>query len=286
MLGQSTAGRDRLRENPGAMSSLWTPRRYRSTGYFDESEDATTLCLAGLFAPDHHWHPFESAWRSLLEEYGMAEFHCADCEHGDGFFESWTNPADRTAVEQRFIDLIVSNPSPAPAGYIAVIDVPAFMMAVGGKPKVPRRERQPWMFAFRQVFDRMVEAQEMMNKTFSVDERADLVFDEKDEFAGRVNELLKSVQSDRHFPIGTVSFVNSRARVGLQAADLLAFEARRVLTDSIVGGKPVRPQWSRLMRAADFAGAPRFFAHYWDAATLEFANMPTGPLRNEHKVEP
>jgi hypothetical protein len=267
------------------MSALWTPARYRSTGYFDESEDKTTLCLAGLFAPDHHWHPFESAWRALLDQYGMDEFHCADCEHGDGFFETWTNPADRTAVQQRFIDLLVNNPSPALAGYLAAIDVPSFGKAIAGKATMPRRERQPWMFAFRQVFDRMVEAQEMMNERFSVDERVDLVFDEKDEFAGRVRELLKSVTSEPDFPIGTVSFENSRDRVGLQAADLLAFEARRVLTDSIVGGKPVRPQWSRLMRAADYAGTPRFFAHYWDADTLGFAEMPSGPLRSERDPE-
>jgi len=261
------------------MSTLWTPPRYRFTGYFDESEDATTLCLAGLWAPDHQWHPFESAWRSLLDEYGMGEFHCSDCEHRDGFFESWTNPADRTAVEQRFIDVLVSNPSPSPAGYLAVIDVLAFRKAVAGKPKAPRREQQPWMFAFRQVLDRMVEAQRMMNEQFSVDERIDLVFDEKDQFAGRVNELLKSVSSDPDFPIGTVSFAKSHDRVGLQASDLLAFEARRVLTDSIVGGKPVRPQWSRLMRA-HVLGRPRFFAHYWDADTLEFAELPTGSLRS------
>lgn len=263
------------------MSPLWVPARYRYTGYFDESEDGTTLCLAGLFASDHHWLPFESAWRSLLAEYRMAEFHCADCEHGDGFFESWTNPADRAAVEQRFIDVLVNNLSPEPAGYLAVIDVPSFGKAVAGKPMVPRRERKPWMFAFRQVFDRMVEGQKMMNEMFSVDERADLVFDEKDEFAGRVKELLKSVTSAREFPVGKVSFENSRDRVGLQAADLIAFEARRVLTDSIVHSKPVRPQWSRLMRATTFSGNPRFFAHYWDADTLEFAEMPSGSLRGE-----
>jgi hypothetical protein len=74
-----------------------------------------------------------------------------------------------------------------------------------------------------------------------------------------------------------VSFENSLDRVGLQAADLLAFEARRVLTDSIIGGKPVRPQWSRLMRATTFSGTPRFFAHYWDADSLEFAETPSGP---------
>jgi hypothetical protein len=267
------------------MSTLWTPPRYRSTGYFDESEDATTLCLAGLFAPDHHWYPFESAWRSRLDEYGMAEFHCADCEHGDGFFELWMKPSERTAVEQRFIDIIVNNRSPSPVGYLAVIDVPAFRKAVAGKPQVPRRERQPWMFAFRQVLDRMVEAQKMMNGRFAVDERVDLVFDEKDESAGRVKELLKSVASDPKFPIGTVSFENSLDRVGLQAADLLAFEARRVLTDSIIGGKQVRPQWSRLMRATTFLDSPRFFAHYWDADTLEFAEISSGPLRSEHNAE-
>jgi hypothetical protein len=49
-----------------------------------------------------------------------------------------------------------------------------------------------------------------------------------------------SQRSDGEFHVGTVSLENSRHRVGRQAADLLAFEARGVLTDSIIGWKRFR----------------------------------------------
>ena len=109
------------------------------------------------------------------------------------------------------------------------------------------------------------------------DERVELVLDQKDEFRGRVEKMLEDVEGDADYPIGKVTFADSQSRAGLHAADLLAYEARRCLTEVLTRRPPklVRDQWRQLMNARLPGGGPRIWADYWDPQVLEFTNVLT-----------
>ena len=100
---------------------------YKLIGYFDESEEDKTFCMAGVIASARHWAAFEDPWSALVAEYdGMSEFHMQECENRLGFWKDWDDPADRRAVQQRFLNLIVGHPLPFPMGLVVGIDVPAY----------------------------------------------------------------------------------------------------------------------------------------------------------------
>lgn len=246
--------------------------KYKFIGYFDESEDQATLAIAGFLGPTHHWASFEDAWASIVREYGMPEFHMSDSENRRGFWESWLDPARRRAVQQRFIDLVARSRLPSPAGYVVGIDLEAYERIVPPLRDRPPQYRKPWVFAFEHLIDRMLEAQRMSNAATHEQQLMDVVFDEKDEFRGRAKEMVSSILVDSVYPLGTLRFEDSKKYPGLQAADLLAYEARRALTEVIKGSppKPVRDQFWELMNAKTFSGTRRIYAEFWDVETLEF----------------
>jgi hypothetical protein len=249
---------------------------YRYAGYFDESEDSDILVLAGVFAPVHHWLPFENAWQALIDEYQISEFHMQECENRKGLWETWTNPADRWAVQQRFIDLFVQNPYPSPAGFAVGVDLTTFASTVG--PRIRARHPQkgydkPWLFAFVHVLDRMMMAQRNANFQLGADEHLELFFDKKDEFAGKVNKIVQVIKQNIPLcPIGAVVFDDSRNQPALQTADMVAYEARRSLTETVLPEEPVREirqQWRQLMHSKLPGGQRRICAESWDAAALQ-----------------
>jgi hypothetical protein len=236
-------------------------------GYFDESEDASTFCLAGWLAPTHHWDPFEKAWQSLVDEYGMPEFHMYDCQARKGFWESWTNPADRWAVQFRFLDVLTKRPPPSPYGSVVAIDLDAHSTTGSAKP---------WLLAFDHILARMVELQRAFNWRTADFERLALVFDEKDEFRARALEMVDRAKAQPEYRnvIGSVTFDDSKNQPALQAADLLAYEARRAVTALYKKNQLPRAQWLQLKNAKmTYSTENRIRAEYYDASTSSFLGL-------------
>lgn len=254
----------------GRFWKVGTVVAYKMGAFLDESEDVRSFCMVAMLAPVNHWGPFEDAWAELLREYEMDEFHMQECDHHQGFFEDWDNPADREAVAKRFRDLLTKNLYPSPVGVIIGVDLAAYSNAAqqfaNTKGAIPR-SKKPWLFAFRRQIEKLVQAQQVFNLD-SGSERIGLIFDRKDEFAGRVADMVKMVEADPTFPLGTVAFDDSSAQPALQAADLVAWEMRKMMTDVLVEGTGPRQQTMELVRATTLSGNPRFKAERWDAEYL------------------
>lgn len=250
------------------------PYSYSQTGYFDESEDQDILAIAGFFAPEHHWRPFNAAWENILKDIGVDEFHTQECENRKGFWETWNDPSKRREAQQRFLDCIFANPSPAPAGLVVGVDLAGFRATLGPniKAALPRQGLdKPWLYAFVHVLGRMVEAQAMSNQRTERDERVDLYFDQKDEFRGRVEQMLNEIVASERYPLGRVTFADSRSHPGLQAADVLAYEARRCLTEVILRKepRPVRDQFVQVMETRSLTGRSCVWADFLDAEVMK-----------------
>jgi hypothetical protein len=236
---------------------------YQHFGFFDESEDQTIFCLAGLFGPMHQLRPFEKAWGNLVGEYdGLEEFHTEECLGRKGFWENWAREA-RSDVQQRFVDLLTNDPVLTPPGLAVAIDLAAY--AHCGRPE------KPWHFAFSHALDGMLAFQRLSNKTTGQAEELGLIFDKKKGFQGRAQEIIDAAP-DR----ASLTFADSKDQPLLQAADLLVYEARRFLSEAHPSNpqpKPLRDQWSQLMNAKGLSGQQRTFAFYWDEAAIGRLDM-------------
>ena len=154
------------------------------------------------------------------------------------------------------------------------VNLAAFRGTVGPKIKSTHPGRgfdKPWLLAFAHILDRMAFGQRFFNRPLGTDERVDLFFDRKDEFAGRVGGMINKLKQETDYPIGDVTFDDSRNQPALQAADLLAYEARRCITEVVLGDKHdkgLRGQWLQLMNAKLPNGTNRIYADYWNAKAL------------------
>ena len=66
--------------------------------------------------------------------------------------------------------------------------------------------------------------------------------------------------------------------MGLQMADLIAYEMRKALSAVILDDetKGIRDQWMHLMAATMPGGQRRIYANFWDEAAMRRGNLPPG----------
>jgi hypothetical protein len=254
---------------------------FKWVGYCDESEDETTLGIACVFARAADWLTVAAPWQKLLAEYGIAEFHAVDCEHHKGPWESWTSPADRAAAARRFLAVITENPLPFPAVYATAVDLNIFEEIAAPQIRAAhpgKRLDKAWFLALHAVLDAMLHAQAISNSTFGTRELLDLICDEKDEFRGRVARWAAEVKTTTNLPLADVTFAESQSAVGLQMADLIAYEARKALTAVILDDEErgIRDEWMELMRATGPGGQRRIYGTLWDEAAMRKGNLPSG----------
>lgn len=244
--------------------------KYEIIGCFDESEDDTAFCLGGVFAMSHHWKVFEEGWNECVSFFkGLDEFHTEHCVNRTGYWKGWGNPCDRAVALMRFVNLIADAGAPVPMGILVAIDLEAYQSSrrVGSE--------NPWLFACRHILQHVSELQAFFSDGNSSSADTHLFFDDKPKVKGQVNSLLTSWEGE--FPVPTVEFCNSRDKPEIQAADLIAYEARKVLTEVVANGKPMRESWKKLMSSTTFGGindTRRIFAERWDGQALEFAELP------------
>lgn len=243
---------------------------YKVLGFFDESEDNDVLCLGGVVGMSHHWDNFEQAWNDKLSVFsGLDEFHAEHCVNRGGYWENWRDPEQRNEALLQFVSLIDNPGVPCPMGLVVAIDLGAYRNSsrVG--------HDSPWVFAFRHIVERMSEMQQFFNGVTRSGAGADLFFDNKPGVKGRVNAFFTKHRNA--LPLKKIEFCDSRDKPGIQAADLLVYETRKLISEVIVERRPMRESWRALMDSTTFGGpngTRRVFAEYWDAESMKFADLP------------
>lgn len=246
-------------------------------GYFDESEQSgVSFCLAGWFAPIDHWRPFEDRWRAVLSDEGItSEFKMRDCFSGEGAFKTWRDRAKRQHVADSLLGVTVDHPLLMPTGYVVGFDLSAFERIVAPRlksaPGFPRYDRA-WLWAFQIVMAELIGAQRYATGMVGVSERIRVFFDSQKQFAGRALGLIEQAKRDDpeiRDVLGPVAFADSQQHPGIQMADLLAWEARRAISEFLqTGHAPTREQWRRIARARRPDNGPRVIQYVWDEQRL------------------
>ena len=256
---------------------------FKFVGYCDESEDDTCLVITCVFARAADWMLIVRPWQELLSEYEIPEFHAEHCENRRGLWKTWTDPAERCAAAGRFLDLIAVNPLPFPTVFATAVDLACFKeIAAPVIRKAHPRERRdaPWLLAFQHVLDYMLDAQRMMNNALGTQEKIDLICDENKDFSGRVGHRVKELKETTDQPLADVTFADSESAVGIQIADLVAYEMRKAVSAVILNdeARGIRDQWMKLKNAKMPGGQNRIFAIFWDEEAMRRGNLPPGLL--------
>lgn len=213
--------------------------------FSDESHtDHEVYCVAGYWGTARAWESFDKLWNAELALRGLREFHAEECEQGGGEYAART---DRVEVRRAFTG--IANASLIHGVFVA-IDLRGWDEFADEIATLRPSAKDPFYVPF-QMFLEGVCAE---IKCFAPSERIALVFDDRPE-SGKVIALYNSLKADPDpafrvvaARLGAAASGTSHNYPGLQAADLLAYEARLYVSGPIWGirGSERRPPWRQL----------------------------------------
>jgi hypothetical protein len=237
------------------------------TAYFDDSgthRDSKIVLYGGLIGLDEkHWRTFDFAWKAKLADPlprankpPLRKFHMTDCMARDGEFFGYSEP-ERDAVIHDFRQIILDS---GLYGYVCAVHLPDWDHIVGSRSVNGLND--PDFYCMSRVI------QWSTSPDILGPQKLALVFDD---IRGKraINERLLAMYQEarnlnaRREVISSISFRPSEKCVGLQGADLVAWEtynqARNWLQDN---STPTRQHLTPL------AESGRFIAHMASANAI------------------
>jgi hypothetical protein len=240
-----------------ALSRFWFAAEHAASSiammtlYCDESDDGRSYALAGWLAVPSAWDTFDRAWREMLLGLVMPDgtpcraFHGAEivgrAEISGSKFKGWTFE-DEVNAFTRAVDVITNR------------QVCPLMWPVGVSVEIPRTftwvpRDSVWLILYLKMF-------QLLAATYPAQRSISWMFDEKPGVAGHAATIwsrAKNVMNARvgeEYLHGVLSFGADEDVMGLQAADLLAYEWRKRITDGRhQPTKPVRRSYTRLRQS-------------------------------------
>lgn len=195
--------------------------------YFDESHTQFAFGLGGYLAPADEWKRFNAKWVEFLAGYKLQRFHMADCESQQEEFRGWTVARCHQAVRDA-ISILNSHS-------IIGINWGCFLDDYKDHP-VPEGQSRP--DPYHLCFVKCVALALFEADNFGVDEEIAFLFDRRKKFQHKAHDLfdrmIRQESSSRiNARIGLLAFGDSYKVLPLQAADIMAYEARKELENSI-----------------------------------------------------
>lgn len=223
------------------------PLRLRA--YFDESADgmqSRIFAVAGWVGWEGDWLLIEPQWSEILAAVGIKTFHMKDCESHWGEFRGWT-PEQKVKLVSDLIGLIERSgvPPHGLVGFWSGVDIRDYDALVRGRP-LPW-EDDPYFLCFLHCVKQILPFTDGLPEGVKID----FVFDRNEKLRKR---LLAAYEQARSLPdlepyrgrFGTAIFSSRAESIGLQVADLLAYECYKH-QDNIASDAP-RPQRMSLKR--------------------------------------
>jgi hypothetical protein len=240
--------------HPGTSVDRWMAML---TAFCDESgihQGARIFTISGYVGKAREWKRLERKWKRALQKEGLAEFHMAECEGGYGAFSDLHDARyrpERDRLQRRFINIILE------CDICAVgsgIDMLAYQNLLPRLIKIwesIKYAKSPYFLGFEHF---LMEACHRVEYASDVEQMA-FVFDRQKQVQGRAKELydqtceLPDGQITYRNRLGSLAFSaksGPQGQVGLQAADIIAYEAFQYRTDHRIDGHPIRWQFEML----------------------------------------
>jgi Protein of unknown function (DUF3800) len=185
----------------------------------DESESPQHFVMTCAFASPKTWSDVQHDWTQLLARDRLDELKAHDCVQGSDAFTNVSNE-QRQRLYRDYLAIVQRHRVHAASMFIDTPVMPTFA-SIFGPPFT-----KAWPLAFAQLIP-------LVAKRCPPAATIDFVFDKQDEFEAKAREGFKSFKSysPRAAPtlsaqLGTLEFQDSKLQIGLQVADLVAYEVR------------------------------------------------------------
>lgn len=217
------------------------------------SRGSEVTAVAGYIATKRNWEIVIRRWNTALKKYGVGVFHMSDYWRKRPPYDKWSE-----ARQKRFLSTLIriarDNTWFAIGGMVSTKDwdeaLPESIKGggLGGKLSFDH----PYHFCFQMFFARFMDLLTgEIDKRFARQkfrEKVAFVFDQQRQFEGIATagfHILKDAL-DPENRLASLTFGSKEDYIPLQAADLLAFYARRILTHQMQG-KAWRDTFERQM---------------------------------------
>jgi len=257
---------------------------------FDEShKKARSFVVAGWLGEERHWKRVEKLWqkavayenKSLPRDRRISRYHAAQMNANDGEFEGWEKENNR---KLRFTKKLLSILGKSRLSAIACgIDLATFLEMF--PIREPSDYALPYLMCMKDLMNLIGDGM----KKLPPDHRVAMIHDhgDWDSFALQIfNGLIDNPHFAHKHRFVSITPLNWREDVGLQAADLIAYELMRRLDDRLWTGKEMRIPLREIMRMNK-----NIVGYYLGKQALEefqrtfddHVNTPDAKLRLEHK---
>jgi hypothetical protein len=197
--------------------------------YLDASgkpETDASLVVAGAVAPVKNWIRFERAWKSVLDDEGVSEFHATDFAASQGEYRKWKGDRDRRAsFLKRLREIIEKNVNRL---FMVTVEIEAWNK-VNRDYLLEEVFHSPYALA---GFSAVAQLRKWAKKK-KIKSPVKIVFEEGDDGWDGLNELCKR---EHVIPIR----LPKQKAVPCQVGDLVAWKIRIASTNSLrrLGSSP------------------------------------------------
>ena len=214
------------------------------TAYFDDSgthADSKAVVWAGFIGPEDHWLSLDVEWRALLKKWEIRSFHMYPCVHGRGEFQGWPIGKRDNCIYE-FREVILRHQM---FGLGSAASVKDWDELVVGDHKKYLRSPDEYCLSHC-IRDAINQA-----KDFSPNDKLAIVFDDRQRDGDVLNRIFdfyrQHAGSDPE--VASITFQKSGSFIGLQAADMLAYETYLYAQGAIKTGKypEARPHFQRFL---------------------------------------
>ena len=204
--------------------------------YFDDSGhsiNSPVLTVAGVVAKASKWESFEEKWAKRLRRAKVPMFHMTDYESGKQDFTGWGHRKRMAFI----VDLaaIVKNTIECGVGASVLMEDWQTVMPKNFVDADFVARRGPYSLLFQICLEKIEEVVKV-----PASETIACVFDENNFVRGAIAEHYRDVKKGQKLEntFGALVFDNKANLLPLQAADMVAYEAYKHVTNQIVqGGK-------------------------------------------------
>jgi len=248
-------------------------------GVFDEAgkfNDHNIVSICGWISRLEHWEVFGLDWSRAMDQAQIAELHTTEFMdlHGQYFElrDKWGEHADNKKYEvlSHCVDIIRKN---AEHGIGVAIDAKHLrLMTQKDRDKIGN---DPFYMAFQEVLNQAMVHVEAFAKSSGLNVGLGLIFDQDERQSLEAVKLLNKIKKERkdiRDRITGICFCDRRKYNPIQAADFIAYEAKKELERRIYSPhKPISPWFDALSCRNEQHRLDGFFnGRIFDARALDY----------------
>lgn len=201
------------------------------TVYVDESghsSDSRIVAMGGIMGNHLHMERFADRWRNVLGRHRATAFHMSELEGFLGQYAEWTVPQREALLADVFAcweDLFI-----LPFGAAVIVEQYRRLPLIAQEAFI-----DPWFMCFQMCVSEAARAQIWHRDDPSPKEKLAFFHDRQLEYQGRAVKAFRYLQDfgTHGHRLGSLTSASMTDVIQLQAADLVAYEIRKLIENAI-----------------------------------------------------